>query len=195
MALFAKHPGVLFEVCPMSIADGLHFRNLKDVSAGGVRFENLSMAQVGALVSIQLTHVDTKRTKRFAVKVLTEMDDTFWEERRIAFLKDNFSARDFRALLRYILFGGTLRSEPEPEPEAGGDADAGDSRRPPNAGSLLDDFTIEDVLHSCTEDSSRIDEIDRLIKAFEDTKHVDASFVEFWANFREAVRTVKAEVA
>ena len=55
------------------------------------------------------------------------------------------------------------------------------------AASLLDDFTVEDVLHSCTEDSSRIDEIDRLLKTFEKTEHIDASFREFWANFREAI--------
>ena len=196
-ALFTKNPGILFEVCPMGIADVRPFGDLKQAAADGTRFEDLSMAQVGALVLIQLTHLGTKRKKRFVVKAVTEMDDVFWEERRIAFLKDNLDGKDFRSFLRCILFGGAFRSEPETGGGDDGRADKGDpgTGRKKRAASLLDDFTVEDVLHSCTEDSSRIDEIDRLIKAFESTEHIDPSFVEFWANFRKAIRTAKGKAS
>jgi hypothetical protein len=190
-ALFATHQGILFEVCPMGIADGRPFHDLKDLATRGVQFEGLSMAQVGAFILIQLTHIATKRTKRFVIKAATEMDNEFWDERRVAFLRENLDAKDFRTILGSILFGGSLRSEPVP---GGGIDKGGPTKRPERrASSLLDDFNVEDVLHSCTEDSSRIDEIDRLLKTFEKTEHIDASFREFWTNFREAIGIVKKE--
>jgi hypothetical protein len=192
-ALFVNHQGILFEACPMGISDAARFRNLGDVATEGVRFEDMSIAQVGALLLIQLTHLDTNRKKRFAVKAVTEMDDEFWEERRITFLRENLSERDFRTFLRAILFGDSLRRS---QGSDGGADDGGPTNQPKkHAASLMEDFTVEDVLHSCTEDSSRIDEIDRLVKAFEATEHIDASFRRFWANFREAIENLKKDAA
>jgi len=191
--LFATQQGVHFEVCPLGISDGRPFSDLKDVAASSIRFDGMSVAQVGAFVSIRLTHLATGRKKQFAVKVtLTNMDEAFWEERRTAFLKTHLDAKAFREFLRCILFGGTLAREPV---TGSGEGPKKEPASPPvgQVESLLDDFTIEDVLHSCTEDSSRIEEIDRLLKTFENTGHVDAAFVQFWANFRSAVRTLKGD--
>lgn len=182
--LFAKDPGIRFEVCPLAISDLRQFRDLKEIATSGIKFVELSMAQVGAFLLIQLTHLSTQRIKRFAVKAVTEMDEGFWDDRRVAFLRENLDAKDFREFLRSILFGISLRQELV----NGKNGDGDPTKRPERQGaSLLDDFTVEDILHACTEDGSRIDEIDRLLQTFEGTQHVDASFREFWANFRQAV--------
>lgn len=52
-------------------------------------------------------------------------------------------------------------------------------------------MTVEDILHACTQDRSRIDEVDRLMRTFEGTEHVDLQFRTFWTNFREAVRVLE----
>lgn len=181
--LFKQYDDFLFEICPLGLADGENFRNLSEIVSRGIAFEQMTMAQVGTLVMIRLTHKSTKRVKCFSVKAMTEMGDEFWDERRMAFLKEYLSARDFREFLRSILFGEPLiRSGGVPENVNEG---VPDSTYPK---SWLDDFTVEDILHACTGDRSKIDEIDALLKAFEGTDHVDAPFLKFWENFRQAVR-------
>jgi hypothetical protein len=186
-ALLAQHQEIVFELCPMGLSEERPFRSLKDLIGQGLLFEGLTMAQASALVLFQLTHSATGRLKQFVVKAVTEMDADFWEQRRIAFLKANLDARAFRAFLRSIVFGGELIRESvhDLEPANAGVRDPLNRPAP-----LFDDFTIEDVLQSCTEDSSRIDEIDRLVKTFELTEHIDASFRDFWVNFREAIRLI-----
>jgi hypothetical protein len=44
-------------------------------------------------------------------------------------------------------------------------------------------LTIEDIIRSCTEDTSRIEEVNRVLKAFEKTQFVDETFRQFWATF------------
>jgi hypothetical protein len=187
-ALLTRHQGVLFELCPMGLSGERPFVNLEDATSESIVFENVTMAQAGAWILIHLTHLGTGRAKSFVVKAATEMAAEFWEERRIAFLKDNLDARDFRAFLRSILFGEAIIREPIQGPEPG-NSDRTDPPRDPAL--LLDEFTVEDVLQSCTEDSSRIGEIDRLVKTFEMTEHIDPSFREFWANFREAITLIE----
>ena len=55
---------------------------------------------------------------------------------------------------------------------------------------LLDEMTVEDILQACTQDRSRIDEVNRLLEIFKHTEHFDAPFREFWTNFRAAVQTI-----
>jgi hypothetical protein len=55
------------------------------------------------------------------------------------------------------------------------------------ASSLLEELSIEDVLRSCTEDPSRIEEINRVLKAFERTDLIDDGFRRFWSTFIASV--------
>jgi hypothetical protein len=181
-ALFELHPDFQFEVCPLGLADGQMFRNLREIG-GGIAFDQMTMAQVGTFVMIRLTHQPTKRGKCFSLKAATDMGDEFWDERRVAFLKEHLSARAFREILRSILFGEPLvRGGGEPENEIE------DGPNGTRSNSWLDDFTVEDILQACTGDRSKIDEVNAHLKTFEGTGHADASFLEFWKNFLDAVR-------
>ncbi len=188
--LFAKHQEVTFDICPLGIANERPFQDLARLLAGVLRFEDLTMAQVGAFMLVRLTHVATGRSKQFVVKADTEVSEGFWNERREAFLQENLDAKDFRQFLRFILFGDALPHEPRIQ-HAGSGIDNEDNDvkgRQHLVPSLFDDFTVEDILQSCTEDRSRIEEVDRLLEAVGATQHVDASFRAFWTNFRKAVR-------
>lgn len=191
--LFELHPEFQFEICPLGLSDGWPFRNLREIAVGGIAFEQLTMAQVGSFVMIRLTHYSTMRSKSFAVKATTEVDEDFWDARRMAFLRENLNAKDFREFLRSILFEntpGTDRVNPENDPMIEG------GKLPANKittrhGSFLDDFAVEDILNACTKDRSRIDEIDKLLRDFAGTDHVDVRFLTFWDNFREAMSTTE----
>ena len=183
--LFEKHPELRCTVCPMSLSGDWPFRDLTVVLGEGTVFQDMTLSQAGAFILIQLTHVPTNCMKQFVVKAITEMDAEFWERRRVAFLKDHLTATDFRAFLQSILFGGAFRAEFTSGSERLGNPVQPGAEKPPP--SLFDDFTIEDILQSCTEDKSRIEEIDRLLDAFASTEHVDPSFRQFWTNFRGAI--------
>lgn len=185
-ALFARHPGIAFDALPLGLAiDGEGtFADLAALSDGDLRFENLALSEAGSFLLVRLTHRSSSNQKRFVIQLDVEVEEGFWAERRTAFLRANLSPKDFRLFLRCILFDGAA----DPEPFEGGEPG---EKRPPTRSrtpSLLDDMTVEDILHACTRDRSRIEEVDRLLKMFEGTDHVDAPFRTFWANFRKAVQ-------
>jgi hypothetical protein len=188
--LFAKHQGITFEVCPLGIANERPFQDLTRLATGAILFDGLTMAEVGAFMLVRLTHVAIARSKQFVVKANTQVLEGFWDDRRQAFLQENLDAKAFRQLLRFILFGDALPRESQREPVGNGiDRDDDDAKgRQGLVPRLFDDFTVEDILQSCTEDRSRIDEIDRLLEAVGVTGHIDPSFRAFWTNFRQAVR-------
>ena len=193
-AIFSKHEVIRFEVCPLGLADGRPFRNLKEALEAGIQFDSLSMAQASAFLLIQLTHIKSSRKKQFVVKATTEMDENFWNERRVAFLRENVNAREFREFLRSILFEGAMQLA-HVGPGENGDKQLDPETKRRSAISIhgvLDDFSVEDILHACTQDRSRIEEIDRLLKTFEGTQHVDDVFREFWVNFRQAIQTAES---
>ena len=190
--LFAHHPEIVFHAAPLGLAEGSESRlaDLVVLAVGDLRFENVAISEAGTLLFVRLTHAPSSREKRFVIKVDVDVEEGFWAERRTAFLKANLSPSDFRLFLRSILFDGAA------DPETLGGGGGGEKRkRAPSTGTrvltLLDDMTVEDILHACMEDRSRIDEVDRLLRTFEGTEHVDAPFRTFWGNFREAVRAME----
>ncbi len=52
---------------------------------------------------------------------------------------------------------------------------------------------MEQVLHACTEDRSRVEEIDHLLATFADTDFIDPAFAQFWTTFRSALAEVPGE--
>jgi len=187
--LFSRHPGIAFDALPLGLAneDGSPFADLAVLADGDLRFENLALSKAGTFLLVRLTHRSSSSQKRFVIQVDVDVEEGFWAERRTAFLRANLSSKDFRLFLRCILFDGAADSETlgggEPGKTRSGVPPTG-SRTP----SLLDDMTVEDILHACTRDRSRIEEVDRLLKMFEGTEHVDAPFRTFWANFSKAVQ-------
>ena len=191
-SLFASYPEVRFHAAPLGLVqsnDG-GLTDLACLAVGAVLFDNLQIHEVGTLFLVRLRHEPSSSERHFVIQVAMDVSDEFWEERRSAFLKAHLSPRDFRQFLRSILFDGTIVPDP---PKGGGDREHGNEKDPkePRQPSLLDDMTVEDILHACTQDRSRIDEVDRLMRTFEGTEHVDLQFRTFWTNFREALRVLE----
>ncbi len=190
-SIFAAHPDISFHVIPLSLANTneSHLADLAILPKSPLRFERLTIGEVGRFLFVQLTHRPSSRKKHFVVRVDVDVKDEFWMERRTAFLKANLSSRDFRLFLRSILFDGAV----DLGTFGGGKRNEKEKREPGyRIPSLLDEMTVEDILQACTQDRSRIEEVDRLLKAFDGTDHVDEPFRTFWTNFREAVYAMEA---
>ncbi len=190
--LLAQHSAIRFHAAPLGLVEVGESRltDLAALTEGEVHFDDIAISETGTFLLVRLTHRPSSRQKRFVIQIDVDVEEGFWAERRTAFLKANLSPSDFQLFLRSILFDGVR----DPEPRGGGDGGEKGKRAPPTGArvpTLLDDMTVEDILHSCTEDRLRIDEVDRLLKAFEGTEHVDAPFLTFWANFRKAVRAME----
>jgi hypothetical protein len=192
LTLLSSYPQVAFQVVPLGLADSSTSRqaDFATLAEDDLRFEGLSIGEIGSFLLVRLTHRPSSRYKDFVLRVELNVADEIWAERRAAFLKANLSPNDFRLFLRSILFEGEANS-------SNGDdgKNRGKRERPGPTGThtpaLFEDMTIEDILHACTQDRGRIEEVDRLLKLFEGTTHVDPSFRAFWANFHEAVRAVE----
>jgi len=183
----SQYPEIKFEAAPLGIAEtNARMADLAVLSEVDLRFENLSIIETGTFLLVRLTHHLSSRQKTFVVQIDIDLEEDFWSERLAAFLRASLSANEFRLFLRSILFDGV--ADPKP-PGDGGDERGLPGGKPDR--NLLDDMSVEDILRSCTQDRSRIDEVDRLLKMFEGTEHVDAPFRTFWDNFRNAVRAVE----
>jgi hypothetical protein len=106
------------------------------------------------------------------------------EERDAAILNEFLTPESFRLFLRAILFDGVSRGIPTPTGTGyhGGNGE-------PNGWTLLGDTTLEDVMQSCTEDPTRIGEINQLLDVFRKTKAADDEFnrfLAFWTLFQSA---------
>ena len=190
--LFASYPEVRFHAAPLGLAqsnDG-GLADLASLAVGAVLFDNLQIHEVGTLFLVRLRHEPSSSERHFVIQVALDVGEEFWEERRSAFLKAHLSPSDFRQFLRSILFDSAIVPDP---PSGGGNREHGNEKGPKvtRQPSLLDDMTVEDILHACTQDRSRIDEVDRLMRTFEGTEYVDLQFRTFWENFREAVRVLE----
>jgi hypothetical protein len=188
--MFSDYPEIRFYGVPLGLADGRksHLADLAILSGGDLRFD-LTISQTGTFLLVQLTHRSSPQTKQFVIRLDIKVNEKFWAERRTAFLKANLSPSDFRLFLRSILFDGVAESWPGNGKDGGkkGKRRSNSARTP----TLLDEMTVEDILQACTQDRSRIDEVNRLLDIFKDTEHFDAPFREFWTNFCAAVQTIE----
>lgn len=142
----------------------------------GVIFHDVSTADLTEFFVIEVTHRKQGNQKRFIVKAKT--DFTQWrEERDAALIRQLVTREHVQSLMQAILFDAANRP---PIFSADGFGGGSDDKR---ASHLLSELTIEDVLRSCTEDPSRIDEINHLLKAFKTTDLIDEQFRRFWRTF------------
>jgi hypothetical protein len=143
---------------------------------GEIGFGDVSLADLTEFLILQVTHRRLGLQRRFIVKA--RADFARWREQRDAQLLQRLLTRDsLQAYLQAILFDAAVRPL-TPPPEMPGTA-SGTVAIP----SLLSYLTVEDVIRSCTEDTSRIEEINRVLKTFEKTEWVDEEFSQFWATF------------
>jgi hypothetical protein len=143
---------------------------------GEITFCDVGIADLTEFLLVQVTHRKLGLQRQFILKV--RADFAQWREQRDAQLLQKLLTRDsLQAFLQAILFDAAVRP-PMPPTKMPGTA-MGRVAIP----SLLSDLTVEDVIHSCTEDTSRIEEINRVLKAFEKTEWIDEEFRQFWDAF------------
>lgn len=150
----------------------------------GVCFDNVCITDLTTFVVIEVTHRKQDIKRRFVLKV--QADFSKWDEQRDSQLLQLLLTREsLQAFLRAILFDAAVRpSPPSPDP-------TGNNKGGRWTTSLLSDLTVEDVIRSCTEDPTRIEEINRVLAAFDKTEWVDNDFREFWSAFTTAVAEAK----
>jgi len=143
---------------------------------GEIVFGDVGLADLTEFLVVQVAHRKLELQRRFILKA--KADFAQWREQRDAQLLQQLLTRDsLQAFLQAILFDAAVRP-PMPPPEIPGAA-----RGWVPVTSLMLDLSVEDVIRSCTEDSSRIEEINRVLKAFEKTQLIDEEFRQFWATF------------
>ena len=126
---------------------------------------------------VQVTHRKGAAQRRFIVKA--KADFSQWREQRDAHLLQQLLTRDnLQSFLKAILFDASARP-PAETTEPTGAGNKGKTR----GTALLSDVSLEDIIRSCTEDSSRIEEINRVLRAFESTEWIDEEFRQFWGTF------------
>jgi hypothetical protein len=147
---------------------------------GQIVFKEVGVADLTEFLILRVKHRALGLERRRILKAVANFSQ--WQEQRDSELLQQLLTRErITAFLRAILFDATLRP-PTLQSEKSGSAMA-----PLPASSLLEELSIEDVLRSCTEDPSRIEEINRVLKAFERTDLIDDGFRRFWSTFIASV--------
>jgi hypothetical protein len=152
------------------------FKPLDCLMVGDLGFGDVGLADLTDFLIVQVTHRIVGCQRRFILKAKADFEQ--WREQRDAQLLQQLLTRDsLQAFLQFILFDAAVRP-PLPPPKIPGTPGGGVAIT-----SLLSELSIEDVIRSCTEDTSRIEEVNRVLKAFEKTQWIDKEFREFWATF------------
>lgn len=159
---------------------------LRRIADGEITFAGVGIVDLTEFLVVQVMHRKTASPRRMILRL--KADFSQWRKQRDAQLLQELLTRDsLRNFLQAILFDAAARP-PIPHIKNGGKG-KGSGFTP----SLLSDLTIEEVILSCTEDPSRIDEITQLLKAFNETDLIDDDFRKFWANFTEAVAQARKD--
>jgi hypothetical protein len=153
------------------------FKQFGALMESEIGFDDVGLADLTEFLVVQVTHRKLGLQRRFILKA--KADFAQWREQRDAQLLQQLLTRDsLQAFLRAILFDAAVRPPSPPPPDTPGTANGW-----PSTTNLLSDLSIEDVIRSCTEDTSRMEEINRVLKAFEKTQWIDEEFCQFWATF------------
>lgn len=155
-----------------------------DVIAEGVEFRAFRLLDLTEFLVLEIQHPSTA-PKQFIVKARTNYAG-LRDERDAAILNEYLTGESFRLFLRAILFDGVNRGVPRLGQES--KHKNGDE----TGWTLLGEITLEEVIQSCTEDSSRIGEINQLLQVFGKTKAADGEFLQF-QEFWNAFQTAHAE--
>lgn len=153
----------------------------------GLVFAGVAVADLTEFIVLEVTHSQFRISRRFIIKV--KADFSAWRDERDAQLLQQLLTRDsLQTFLRAILFDAATR----PLVTLSNNLVMGGGVA--TSWSLLLDLTIEDVIRACTEDSSRIEEINQVLKAFENTEWIDEEFRVFWKAFVSAESAARGEL-
>jgi len=177
--LVAQHR---LRLCPLSRFE--RDANLVDASgllSQGIEFNAIRILDLTEFIVLEISHPATD-PKQFIVKAKANFLH-LRDQRDADILDEYLTPESFRNFLRAILFDGVSR---------GIVGENRQSKRNDSDGigwTLLGEITLEEIIQSCTEDSSRMVEIDQLMRVFAKTKAADSEFVqfqEFWDAFQAA---------
>lgn len=159
-----------------------------DLLTNGLCFCGVSPADLTEFIVVQVTHRQLEFQRRFVLKASGDLSS--WRLQRDALLLQELLTRDsLQAFLQAILFDAAIRQAPSTATSAKARG------LPGTAFSVWTELSIEDVIRACTEDRSRIGEIERVLKAFEQTQWVDKEFRQFWTTFVSAEAEAREGVA
>jgi hypothetical protein len=166
---------VIITACPLSLLEiSGSLVSIEGLFAGGLEFRSISVGDLTEFVAFELKHPAIEHPCTLVLRALTDFAHLL-ADRDAAILKRFLTADKFRDFLDAILFDGARTRRVSTRAPGAGDSGM--------TGTYFG-ATIEEVLQSCTEDSSRVAEIDSLLKTFEGTGFVDPLFVQFWDTFR-----------
>ena len=162
-------------------------RPLMGLFTEGITFSNVAVADLTDFLVLQVSDRHIGLQRRFIVKVLSDFSH-LREDRNAQLLRQLLTKDSLYAFLRAILFDAVVR--PGDALSSGGYGARGGT----SAATILSQTSIEEVIQACTEDSTRIEEINRLINAFGKTGLIDEEFLQFWSIFIEADAEARKEV-
>lgn len=180
LALAARYP---VRLCPLSRFErDSDLVPLQSLLADGAVFQPIQLLDLTEFLLVEIGNPSAP-PRLFIVMAETDFA-ALREERDAAILNEFLTPESFRLFLRAILFDGVSRGIPAPTGTGphGGNGEG-------NGWTLLGDTTLEDVMQSCTEDPTRIGEINQLLDVFRKTKAADDEFnqfIEFWSLFQSA---------
>lgn len=185
--LAQRMTGIRLRLCPLSqFNQEGDLADAADLLDGGHNFAGIGIAGLTEFMVLDLTHAESSLNTRFMVMAKT--DFAHLREKRDAAVLNEFLTPDrFQELLRSILFDGIRKTKGKPSTK-----NKHTKTDPKSPWDLLGEITLEELLQSCTEDSSRIGEIDQLLQVFGNTKAADSEFLEF-QQFWNAFQTAHAE--
>jgi hypothetical protein len=152
---------------------------LKGIANDGIRFDNVALNDLTEFLIVEVIHRRVEYQRRFILKA--KVNFLGWREQRDVLLLQELLTRDsLQLFLKAILFDAIARPSTA-EPPTGGGQHGGKSTT-----SVWSELSVEDIIRSCTEDISRIDEINRVLKAFENSDWIEDDFRQFWETFLAA---------
>jgi len=168
-------------VCPLSLcSDERVLMPVDDLFRGGLPFHHVEISDLTEFVLVEIAHRTlADQRKRFVIKAESNFEH-LRSDRDGAILKLLLTPDKFQQYLRTILFDGFRRLKGQSPTIGHG------SGGKPAPMLLFQDVMIEDILQSCTEDPTRIEEICYLLETFRKTAFVDEQFLAFWDQFLAA---------
>ncbi len=143
-------------------------------------FSGATLSDYGEFMVWQISSRAQQLVRRFIVKARLRQPELL-EKRETEFLKAIASKTTFAELLMVILFDAAVRPT-DSFLQSLGSSDRENHRN----WTVLGDACLEDVLRACTEDPTKMDDIDRLVHALDGTDAVDQSFKTFWQELQSA---------
>jgi hypothetical protein len=158
-----------------------------DLLGRGYDYEGVGVSELSDFVLVRFATSANDLPHALVLRAQLVLPDDLRESRDDALCGQLLEGADPLAVLEAILWGGgsTLG-----RPGSGSRKRSGGRSH----GGLLAPTTMEAVLEACTEDPSRIAEIDALLRAFATRGEIDRGFQTFWSTFKTAHVAVAQEV-